>query len=91
VGVLAACAEGRALAAPAGTAPPLLIANPMSGSAAAAPSHNLRPIFVPSSATSWLPVLRPWRNSTGPEPPDVNEALPRSGLISIKMTTILVY
>jgi hypothetical protein len=41
------CAEWCVLAAPAGTAPPLVIANPMSGSAAAAPIHNLRRILVP--------------------------------------------
>jgi len=74
VGVPAARAEWCALAAPAGAAPPLVIANPMSGSVAAAPSHNLERIVVPLIRS---PVRRPWRNSAGPEPPDVNEALPQ--------------
>jgi hypothetical protein len=51
-----------------------VIANPMSGSVAAAPSHNLERIVVPPIRS---PVHRPWRNSAGPEPPDVNEAMPR--------------
>jgi len=74
VRVLAACAEWCALAAPTGTAPPLVIANPMSGSVAAAPSHNLERIVVPLIRS---PVRRSWRNSAGSEPPDVNETLPQ--------------
>jgi hypothetical protein len=43
---------GGALAGPAGAAPPLVTAKPMSGSAAAAPSHSLRRIPVSLTATS---------------------------------------
>jgi hypothetical protein len=64
-----------------------VIANPTSGSVAAAPSHNLECILVPSSGHR---SVVPWRNSAGPEPPDVNEACPEEDLIFIQMTTILV-
>jgi len=54
-----------------------VIANPMSGSVAAAPSHNLERILVPSLIHRVLVTgPSPWRNSPGPEPSDINEALP---------------